>query len=76
MFRYDFCYNYVEPKYGEKANLCYGDTGSFIVYIKVDNITMTLQKMLKLDFILRMKDQLGGKIMTKFVGLRAKFYRY
>ena len=23
-----------------------------------------------------MKDQLGGRIMTKFVGLRAKYYSY
>ena len=28
-----FCYDYVKPKHGEKANLCYMDTESFIVYI-------------------------------------------
>ena len=29
---------YVKPKYGEKAKLCYMDTGSFVVYIKADLI--------------------------------------
>ena len=31
---YEFWYDYVKPKYGEKAKLCYMDTNSFIVYIK------------------------------------------
>ena len=31
---YEFWYDYVKPKYGEKAKLCYMDTDSFIVYIK------------------------------------------
>ena len=35
---YEFCYDYVKPKYGEKVKLCYMDTGSFIVLIKTDNI--------------------------------------
>ena len=28
---YQFWYDYVKPKYGEKAKLSYMDTGSFIV---------------------------------------------
>ena len=35
---YEFWYDYVKPKYGEKAKLCYMDTDSFIVYIKTDDI--------------------------------------
>ena len=35
---YEFWYDYVKPKYGEKAKLCYMDTDSFIVYIKTDGI--------------------------------------
>ena len=35
---HEFCYDYVKPKYGEKVNLCYMDTHSFIVYIKTDDI--------------------------------------
>ena len=35
---HEFWYDYVKPKYGKKAKLCYMDTDSFIVYIKTDNI--------------------------------------
>ena len=28
---YEFWYDYVKPKYGENARLCYMDTDSFIV---------------------------------------------
>ena len=31
---YEFRYDYVKPKYDEKANLCYVDTDSFIVHVK------------------------------------------
>ena len=34
MLTFEFWYNYVKPKYGEKVKLCYMDTNSFIVYIK------------------------------------------
>ena len=34
---YQFWYDYVKPKYGKKAKLCYMDTDSFIVYIKTDD---------------------------------------
>ena len=35
---YDFLYDYVKPKYGEKLELCNMNTDSFIVYIKTDDI--------------------------------------
>ena len=35
---YEFLYDYVKPKYGEKAKLYYMDTDSFTVYIKADDI--------------------------------------
>ena len=34
---YEFCYDYVKPKHGEKAKLFYMDTDSFIAYIKTDD---------------------------------------
>ena len=35
---YEFWFDYVKPKYGEKAKLGYMDTDSFIVDIKIDDI--------------------------------------
>ena len=35
---WEFCYDYIKPKYGEKAKLYYMDTDSFLVYIKTDDI--------------------------------------
>ena len=88
-----FWYDYVKPKYDEKAILCYIDTNSFIVYIKTDSIYKDIAenvetrfynsnyeldrlcpKRKKKNVIELMKAQLGGKFMTKFVGLRAKTY--
>ena len=35
---YEFWYDYVKQKYGEKVKLCNTDTDSFIVYIKIGDI--------------------------------------
>ena len=86
----EFWYDYVKIKYGEKAKLCYKDTVSLRTW-KQRIFIKTLQKMLKPDLILQirplskgknekviglLRDELGGKTMTKFVRLRAKTYRY
>ena len=34
----EFCYDYVKPKYGENAKLCYMDLDSFIVRVKADDV--------------------------------------
>ena len=34
---YEFWYDYIKPKYQEKAKLCYMDTGSFIIHIKTED---------------------------------------
>ena len=36
-FMYDFWYDYVKPKYQDKAKLCYMDTDSLIIYIKTED---------------------------------------
>ena len=33
---YEFWYDYIKPKYGDKARLCYMDTDSFIMHVKTD----------------------------------------
>ena len=35
---YEFWYDYIKPKYGEKAKLWFMETESFIIYIKADDI--------------------------------------
>ena len=92
---YKFWYDYVKPKYGENAKLCYMDTDSFIVQVKADDICKDIAEDVETRFdtsnfkidkpltkgknkkvIGIMKDELGGKIMKEFVGLRAKTYSY
>ena len=40
-FRYD---NHTKPKYNEKAKLCYMNTDSFIVYVKIEDIYEDIAK--------------------------------
>ena len=37
MFMYEFWYDYIKPKYGERAKLCYTDTDSFVIRIKTED---------------------------------------
>ena len=48
---YEFWYDYIKPKYGENAKLCYMVTGSFIVCVKTEDVI--LQKTLKQDLTLQ-----------------------
>ena len=94
---YEFWYDYVKPKYGEKVKLCYMDTDSLLnsLYIKTDDIYKDIAEDVETRFdtsnyelvislfkgenkkvIGLMKDELGGKIMKKIIGLRAKNYSY
>ena len=50
---YEFWYDFVKPKYGENAKVCYMDTDSFIVHVKKTVFTKTLQKILKQDLTLQ-----------------------
>ena len=34
---YEFWYDYIKPKYGDRAKLCYTDIDSFIIYIKTED---------------------------------------
>ena len=44
---YEIRYDYIKPKYQEKAKLCYMHTDSFIIHIKTEFFTKTLLMMLK-----------------------------
>ena len=41
---YEIGYDYVKPKYGEKAKLCYMDTNNFMAYIKTEYIYSDILK--------------------------------
>ena len=94
---YKFWYDFIKPKYGDKARLCYMDTDTFVMLIKTDqfykdisadvdrwfdtsnydkndNRPLEIGKNKKL--LGKFKDELGGKIMTKFCALRAKTYTF
>ena len=55
MLMYEFWYDYVKPKYGKRAKLCYIDTNQNIsLYTQKQMIiTNILQKMLKQDLTLQ-----------------------
>ena len=92
---YEFWYDYIKPKHGKNAELCYMHTSSFIVDVKTEYIYSDIAEDLQTRIdtsnfelsrslfkgknkkaIALMKDKLGGKIMKKFFGLRAKTYSY
>ena len=38
MLMYEFWYDYVKPKYKDKAKLCYMDTNSFVIHIFTEDL--------------------------------------
>ena len=47
---YEFWYDYIRPKYNEKAKLFYMDTDSFIVDVKTEDIYEEIAKDVKKSF--------------------------
>ena len=58
---YEFWFEYINPKYEDRAKLCYIDTDSFIIYIKIKNF-------LKI-FLMMLRDGLIRLTMTKMIDL-------
>ena len=85
---YEFWYDYVKPKYGENAKLCYMDIAktSLLCYkdiakdveTRFDTSNFELDRPLPKNkkVIGLMKDELGEQIIKECVGLRAKSYSY
>ena len=44
MLMYEFWYDYIKPKYGDKAKLCYMDTDSFIMHIETEDFYKDIAK--------------------------------
>ena len=47
---YDFWYDYVKAKYGQKSQLCNMDTDRFIVFIKIEDIYIDIAKGVEIRF--------------------------
>ena len=41
---YEFWYDYINTKYGDRAKLCYTDTDSFVIYIKTEDFFEDISK--------------------------------
>ena len=96
---YEFWYDYIKPKYRDRASLCYMDTDSFVIYVITEDFYEDIANDVERWFdtsnydenktgkrplpigkdktvIGLFKDEIGGKIMTEFVGIRLKIYVY
>ena len=88
---YEFCYDYVKPKYDEQGKLFYMDTGSFIVYISTDDIYKNIAEDVETRFDTSnyeldrpLPKETNKKVIGlmkhelggEFLGLRAKTYNY
>ena len=51
MLMYKFWYDYIKPKYGDKAKLCYTDTDSFIIHIITEDFFKIFPMMLRYGMI-------------------------
>ena len=89
---YKFWYNHLKPKYGNKVQLIYTDTDSFVIKVETDDIYKDMFENIY-DFseypadhptynidnkkvLGKFKDELNGKIMTEFCALKPKMYNY
>ena len=57
---YEFWYDCINPKYGDRAELCYTDTGSFIIFIKsedfFEDVFNDVEKRFDMSMIKMIKD--------------------
>ena len=94
---YEFHYEYIKPKYGDKAKLLFTDTDSLMYEIETedfykdisedvekkfdtsdypDNHTSGISTGVNKKVLGVFKDEVAGKCIREFVGLRAKLYSF
>ena len=84
---YELLHDYMKPKYSNDVKLCYMDMNSFIMNIKTndfyEDITNDVEERSDTSIMGKnkkviglMKDELGGKIIMKFVTLRPKTFSF
>ena len=79
---YEFWYDYIKPKYGEKVKLCYVDTGCFIVHVKTEDIYKDIAQDVETRFdtsnveIDRPLPMGKNEKVIGLIWLRAKTYSY
>ena len=79
---YEFWYDYIKPKYGEKVKLCYVDTGCFIVHVKSEDIYKDIAEDVETRFdtsnveIDRPLPMGKNEKVIGLIWLRAKTYSY
>ena len=44
---YEYWYDYMKPKYGDKVKLCYMDTDSFLMHVKTEDFYKDIAKEVK-----------------------------
>ena len=79
---YEFWYDYIKLKYGEKVKLCYVDTGCFIVHVKTEDIYKDIAEDVETRFdtsnveIDRPLPMGKNEKVIGLIWLRAKTYSY
>ena len=94
---FNFHYNYIKEKYGNKAELLFTDTDSLIYHIHTDDFYQDISDDIRTKFdtsdyppnhesgiltgvnkkvIGMFKDEVAGKQITHFIGLRPKLYSF
>ena len=79
---YEFWYGYVKEKYGDKSQLGYMDTDSFIYYVETEDIYKDMAERPNLfnlngdQTVGKFKDETPGNVITESYHIRAKSYHY
>ena len=61
---YEFWYEYIGSKYGDRAKLCYTDTDSFIIYIKTEDFFEDISNDVEKWFDTSNYDQTDKRLLT------------